>query len=346
MPIQFRIDRKLARLHDPRREFALTEIASEVRHDPLTGATARICHLALRTPPAPDLAAIAAETARQCPFCAPQAERVTPRFPDEVVPGGRLRHADAVLFPNLFPYDDVSAVAVLCAEHFQPLAAMPERLAANGLALAREFTRRAWSPGRGPAYTLVTWNYMPPAGGTQIHPHMQVIVTTTPGNALVRQLAAEQAFLERSGRPFAAALLAAEEGGERWIGARGRVAWLAPFAPTGVLGDAMAVFRERRTLDELDDADLADFAGSLSAVLAGFAARGLWSFNLSLLPQAHGAPGRHHWLTARLLPRLYLNPGLHVSDASYMQLILGEPFSMVWPEEVAADLRARFAAGG
>jgi UDPglucose--hexose-1-phosphate uridylyltransferase len=341
--IEFRTDRKVARLHDPRRAFALTEIESEVRHDPLTGTTARICHLALRTPPPPDLAAIAAESAAQCPFCAGQVERVTPRFPDELVPGGRLRHADAVLIPNLFPYDDLSAVAVLCAEHFHPMDAMPERLAANGLALARDLTQRAVWSGTDPAYTLVTWNYMPPAGGTQVHPHMQVIVTTTPGNALKRQLEAEQAFLERTGEVFGAALLDAEAGGARWIGARGRTAWLVPYAPTGVLGDAMCVFRGRSTIAELDDADLVDFAAGLSAVLAGFAARGLWSFNLSLLPDAAGVARQRHWLTARLLPRLYLNPKLHVSDASYMQLLLGEPFSMVWPEEVAPDLRARFA---
>jgi galactose-1-phosphate uridylyltransferase len=345
--IEFRAEKKHARLHDPRREFALTEVESEVRYDPLTGASARICHFALRAPPLPDLAAIAAESARRCPFCAGEIERVTPRFPDDLVPGGRMRHADAVLFPNLFPYDDLSAIAVLCREHFHPMDAMPERLTANGLAVAREFMRRA--AGRtaaGPAYGIVSWNYMPPAGGTQVHPHMQVIVTTSPGNALARQLAAADAYLARTGRTFGSALVAAERDGERWIGERGRVSWLVPFAPTGVLGDAMCVFRERSTVAELDEADIADFAATLSRVLAGFAARGLWSFNLSLLPDAFDASPRRHWLTARLLPRFYLNPQLHVSDASYMQLLLGEPFTMQRPEEVAGDLRARFAAAG
>jgi galactose-1-phosphate uridylyltransferase len=342
--IDFRSEQKLARLHDPRREFALAEIESEVRYDPLTGASARICHFALRAPPPPDLAAIAAESARRCPFCAGEIERVTPRFPDDLVPGGRLRHADAMLFPNLFPYDDLSAIAVLCSEHFQPMDAMPERLAANGLAVARDFMRRAAGrTGTRPAYGIVTWNYMPPAGGTQVHPHMQVIVTTSPGNALARQLAAAGEFVARTGRAFAAALVEAERGGVRWIGERGRVAWLAPFAPTGVLGDAMCVFRDRSTVAELDETDVADFAASLSRVLAGFAARGLWSFNLSLLPDAFDVVPRRHWLTARLLPRFYLNPQLHVSDASYMQLLLGEPFSMQRPEEVAGELRARFA---
>ncbi len=82
LPIPLRIDRKRACLHDPRGEFALAEIESEVRHDPLTGATARICYPALRTPPAPELPAIAAEIARESAVCAPRAQR-----PDAALPG-------------------------------------------------------------------------------------------------------------------------------------------------------------------------------------------------------------------------------------------------------------------
>jgi alcohol dehydrogenase len=66
----------------------------------------------------------------------------------------------------------------------------------------------------------------------------------------------------------------------------------------------------------------------LRRALGGFAGMGLWSFNLSFLPGAFGGEGRHHWLEARLLPRLWLDPSLHVPDASYLQLLLGERFSM------------------
>jgi galactose-1-phosphate uridylyltransferase len=173
---------------------------------------------------------------------------------------------------------------------------------------------------------------------------MQVITTATPGNALARQHFAAESFRNRTGRVYADALIAAERGGPRWIGEQGRVAWVAPFTPTGVLGDAMAVVRDRATLLDLDDADIADLAASTVRVLKAFAARGLWSFNLCLLPDAFGVAPRRHFLTARLLPRFYLNPKLHVSDASYLQLLLDERFAMLTPEEVAADLRARFRA--
>ena len=344
--IEFRTETKRAQLHDPRKDFALAEIESEVRHDPLTGDTARICHFAMRAPPAPDLTEIDALSRPGCPFCRERIEAVTPRFPDDLVPGGRLRRGDATLIPNLFPYDDFSAIAVLCSEHVQRMDAMPERVVVDGLAVARDFIGVAAgrvAAGR-PAYGMVTWNYMPASGGSQVHPHMQVIVTASPGNALARQLAAAQAFRARTGRVYAEALLEAERDGPRWIGEQGRVAWLAPFTPTGVLGDAVAVIRDRATLSDLDDADVADFAASLVRVLKAFAARGLWSFNLCLMPDAFGAAPPRHRLTARLLPRFYLNPKLHVSDASYLQLLLEERFAMLTPEEVAADLRARFGS--
>jgi galactose-1-phosphate uridylyltransferase len=182
---------------------------------------------------------------------------------------------------------------------------------------------------------------MPAAGGTQVHPHMQVIVTTTPGNALGRQLAAAAAFRARTGRVYAEVLLEAERQGARWIGDQGRVAWLAPFTPTGVLGDAMAVIRGRATRRPRRCRHRR-LARAWVRVLRAFAARGLWSFNLCLMPDVFGAAPRRHWLTARLLPRFYLNPKLHVSDASYLQLLLEERFAMLTPEEVGSDLRARF----
>jgi hypothetical protein len=39
-----------------------------------------------------------------------------------------------------------------------------------------------------------------------------------------------------------------------------------------------------------------------------------------------------------------LNAGLHVTDVSYLQLLLEERFAMVRPEETAALLRTALAA--
>ncbi len=338
--IAFHAERKAARLHDPRRGFELTEVESEVRVDPLTGDSARICHFALNAGPPGDLDALVEKSRAACPFCPDKVETITPRFPDDLVPGGRLRRGEARVFPNLFPYDEVSAIAVLCDAHFHAMDAMPERVVVDGLTAARDFLRLAAPAFAGRAgYGLVTWNYMPAAGATQVHPHMQMIATSNAGNALRRQLAAERDWHARHGRCHAEMLVEAERGGPRWIGEDARVQWLVPFAPTGLLGDAQAVFAHAASVTDLDDADIAAFAGGLVRVLRGFAARGLWSFNLCFLPAAFGAGDGAHRLVARLLPRLYLNPALHVSDVAYMHLLLDEKFAMAWPETVAEGLR-------
>jgi galactose-1-phosphate uridylyltransferase len=339
--VEFRAERKVARLHDPRKGFQLVEVESEVRADPLSGDTARICHFALNVAPPADLETMVTTSRGHCPFCPEKVEAITPRFPDELVPGGRLRRGGALLFPNLFPYDDVSAIAVLCDEHFHPMDAMPERIVIDGLTAARDFLVAAAPTFAGRAgYGILTWNYMPAAGATQVHPHMQVIATTTPGNGLRRQLDAERAWLARHGRPYADTLIETERDGARWIGSDGDVAWLVPFAPAGLLGDAQAVFARAATVAELGDADIAAFARGLVRVLRGLAKRGLWSFNLCFQPAAFGARDGAHRLVARLLPRLYLNPTLHVSDVAYMHLLLEEKFAMTWPEDVAGGLRA------
>ncbi|MBI2317230.1 MAG: hypothetical protein HYU75_09565, partial [Betaproteobacteria bacterium] len=335
MTLQFRCDKKIARLHDPRRNFELVEIESEVRYDPLTGASGRICHFSLTRLAPPDLSAIIAESRAACPFCPDKVNSITPRFPDELAAGGRLRNGQATLFPNLFPYDDVSAVAALCPDHFHPMDAMPEQPIRDGIGLAREFFALAGARVEdGRAFGLVTWNYMPPSGASQVHPHLQVVLTANPGNALARELAAESEFFRRHGRCYAEALLAAETAAkERFLGASGAVAWLAPFVPCGLLGDCVAVFPGRSTIADLSDADIADFARGFCAVLRAFSERGLWSFNLSFFPARFGPGDGSHWLLARVLPRFYLNAKLHVSDASYLQLLLEERFAMIRPEE-------------
>jgi galactose-1-phosphate uridylyltransferase len=341
--VVFRREPRVARLHDPRRDFALTEVESEIRYDPLTGESSRICHFSLPAAPPTDIEAIAEARRSRCPFCPERVNTVTPRFPETLVPGGRFRRGEAVVFPNLFPYDELSAVLVPGPEHLVAAGDVPEALVVSGLAAARDFLA-ATIPrlGAGDLYGLVTWNHMPPAGGTQLHPHLQVVATSEPGNAIRRELAAEEAWLAAHGRPFAARLLDAEEKAGRVVGRTGGWTWVVPFAPSGVLGDCRAVLPGKASVLDLDDADVAAFANGLRRALRGFASAGLWSFNLTFFPDRTGEGSGRHALSARLLPRLYLDPVLHVPDANYLHLLLGEHFSMAWPEEVAERLRREF----
>ncbi|WP_188565951.1 hypothetical protein [Undibacterium terreum] len=152
-------------------------------------------------------------------------------------------------------------------------------------------------------------------------------------------MSAETAYLSANGSVFADDLIRSERDGPRWLMEDSTAAWIAPFAPIGALGDVMAVFHQRGAIEELSDAEIAVFAASLTQVVSYFADNGLSSFNLSFFPEQPAEKSGRHRLTARLLPRFYLNNSLHVSDASYLQLLLQEAFCMRFPETLAAQMR-------
>jgi UDPglucose--hexose-1-phosphate uridylyltransferase len=249
-----------------------------------------------------------------------------------------------VVFPNLVPDDELSAVVVPGTQHLVEAADLPEPLVASGVATARDFLAAVLPRLGGDLLGLATWNHMPPAGGTQLHPHLQVVGTSEPGNAIRRELAAESAWMAAHGRPHAPDLLSAEEEAGRVVGRTGGWTWHVPFAPIGVLGDCRATYPGKSTLLELDDADVSAFAAGLRRAMRGFASAGLWSFNLTFVPDRAGDRSGRHALSARVLPRLYIDPALHVPDANYLHMLLGERFSMAWPEETAERLRKAFSA--
>ena len=88
---------------DPNEKMTERRIASEVRIDPLTGRTARICHFMKLQWDKPDFDALIAGTDSWCPFCPEKVLNVTPCFPPDLIPEGRLQKNDMVIFPNIAP---------------------------------------------------------------------------------------------------------------------------------------------------------------------------------------------------------------------------------------------------
>ena len=111
--MKFEAERKETILLNPREDMARTAIPSEIRTDPLTGRTARICHFMQLKWEKPDFDEMVARGGKFCPFCPENVLKVTPCFPEEIVPEGRMIRGDMVLFPNLAPYDSLGAVATL-----------------------------------------------------------------------------------------------------------------------------------------------------------------------------------------------------------------------------------------
>ncbi len=338
MPIRFERRKKIARYLDPRTNFQETTIACEMRRDPLTGRSGRVAHegLGFRISPL-DAAPLVAASQPSCPFCPDRLFKVTPRFPVQIVPEGRLQQGEAVLFPNLLPYDEHSAITVMSQEHYVPLGNFTQPQLFHAFRVCLDYFHYVQ---RHPqtTYALVFWNYFPASGGTQIHPHLQVFATDTPGNTLEEELSASLRYYRAEGRSYWADLLLEEERlGERWVGQGTHSAWLTSFVSQSLLADTLILFPEQQTLLDLSDEALDEFCRGLEQALQQLASQGVYSFNLAWFPGVAG--NQEMCLHARLSPRLYLTPKLWGTDTTALQHLFQEHFMVQAPEAAAAALQ-------
>jgi galactose-1-phosphate uridylyltransferase len=217
---------------DPKNDMARRSIPSEIRKDPLTGRNSRICHFMALKWEKPDFEKLVAGTEEWCPFCPDKVLKVTPCFPEEILPEGRIISDDMVLFPNIAPYDSLGAVATMGSRHFTPMTEItPERIA-KAFRLAREFFRKVNSIGHPESvYHIINWNYMPASGSSLIHAHLQVFATSVAPNLMREELEAAQRYSRKSGTNYWDDLAKAEEAsGERYLGRIGRTTWLTAYA--------------------------------------------------------------------------------------------------------------------
>lgn len=337
MTIQFERREKLARYLDPRLDYQEVAIPCEVRRDPLTGRSGRVAHVAgFHLQPVDFSAAI--ETSRStCPFCPDRIFDVTPRFTPSVVAAGRVQRGETVLVPNLSPYDEHSAVAVMTRDHYVPMDQFTPRQLLDAFGACLDYFRQVQRlPGT--TYTLMFWNYLPASGGTQIHPHLQVFATDTPGNVLEEELASSARYATQAGGCYWADLLGAEaQLGERFIARGKHSAWLTSFVSQSLLADVLVLFPTHRTLLDIPEAALDECCRGLTHVLRQFASQGVYSFNLAWFPATEARDD--FWLHARLSPRVYLTPRVWGTETSALQHLYGEHFMVQTPEAVAAALR-------
>jgi len=337
MPIHFERQQKFARYLDPRTGYQEKTIACEIRRDPLTGRSGRVAHgLGFRIQPL-DVAPLVAASKPSCPFCPDRLFKVTPKFPSEIVPEGRLQRGEAVVFPNLVPYDEHSAVTVMSQEHYVPPGAFTHAQLFDAFRVSQDYLHAVHRHSQTP-YPLVFWNYFPASGGTQIHPHLQILATDTPGSAIEEELRCSSHYYREHGRSYWEDLLVEEERlEERWVGRGVHSAWMTSFVSRSLLADTLILFPEIQTFLELTDEGLDEFCRGLGQALGHLASQGVYSFNLAWFSGVVGS--QEMCLHARLSPRLYLTQSIWGTDTTSLQHLYQEHFMVQTPEVVAAGLR-------
>jgi UDPglucose--hexose-1-phosphate uridylyltransferase len=339
MTTLFKNIKTTTRLRNPFKDFALDEIPSEIRFDPLTGQTGRIFDLSFKAEPTDWSGAIQQSREMFCPFCPETLEKSTPLFPEELVPEGRLRIGEATLIPNLVPFDKYAGVAVMTEQHYVAIQDWTAERLKDAFSVSRAFIRRVAEQDPEVNFFSVNWNFMPPAGSSIVHPHLQANCGEVPTNEHRLQMEGCRKYRREHARPFWRDFMETERANrERFIGESGTTFWVLNYVPLGFLPDVWCVFPEHAAMIDLGDEEMAPFLRGLSATLRYFSRIHVSSFNVSIFSVREDEDFR---MNARICPRLLPRP-IGNSDIAYLQMIHREPFCVKFPESVCEDLRAAF----
>jgi len=327
-----------ASILDPADGFQEKVIEIEVRSDLFTGSKARVLTHRWRIPKDLPDSSTFSPSEKKCPFCSENREISTPKFPDSMVPGGRIRQGRATVVPNAFPYSRYNAVVILSEDHFLPLDKFTPDILYEGFQAALSYINQIRQFDDKVAYASINWNYMPPAGGGIIHPHFQIVVDKHPTRFHQRLVAESLEYHMTQEKNYWADLVSFEEKQkERFILRSGNIVFLATYCPQGMLGEVLALFEKVRTLDEVGKEGWKCFSEGLCSILSSFHQMHFDSLNMTLLANIDNSG--HFWTQARLIPRMSIPP-LGISDVNYFEKGHDEVITVISPEELAENIRA------
>ncbi len=339
MGVEFKKILSQVRLINPLKNHTLDVIPFEIRFDPLTGETGRVFDLPYKAEK-PNVADTV-ERSRKifCPFCPETLEKSTPQFPRDLIPEGRIRVGDASLIPNLAPFEKYAAVAILSSEHFIPMEALVARKMHDAFSASMIFLDKVSRFDPLVHFFSINWNYMPPAGSSMVHAHLQPNAGEVPTNEQRLQLEGSRKHWQQTGRDFWSDYIEVEkQKGERYLSEIGGSFWSLNFVPFSFLPDVRCIFPERRSLLHFNEEDILSFLNGLSKVLQFFVEENIYSFNVSVFSSREE---KTHCVNARICPRLLPRP-IGNSDVGYPQMMNKEPFTVRPPEAFCTRMKIFF----
>jgi len=344
MTIEFKKVTHYSTLLNPLKEFKEDTLAIEVRFDPLTGERCDFLNFRMPFPKKIDLGPMIAKSLENgCPFCPGYVNTVTPKFPPSIFPEERLNRGQAWLIPNLIPWAEHNPLVIISEQHYVPLNSFSPTMIVDAFLLFQTYCARIDELQNKARYWSAGWNYMPPSGGSQIHPHFQVIGQTIPTPLEEKVLSASAEYHRKNHSLFWQDLIEKEQRlDERYLGDIGQTSWLVNYVSRSWLFEVVTIFRERPTIHEITREDWLAFADGLRRVMSYMDTQELWSFNLVFYSGIKDASG-HYWTHSRLVPRFLYSP-LQASDVSIGRILHDWCFLLWQPEEICTELKPYFGS--
>jgi UDPglucose--hexose-1-phosphate uridylyltransferase len=335
-------------IHNPMMNNALDTQELEIRKDPLTG-TQSVFNPRLEDKVAmfygkSDTALIekiAIDSQANCFLCGDTWKKITPTYPEELVPEGRIQIGQAVLFPNIFPVAQIHAVIRVGDKHYVPLSEFDPTTVADAFATSLELARYLEAAKAGVKYLTINGNYLGPAGASIAHPHFQVVGGDLPFTYLENILDLSRQYFQKNQSCFWNDLPELEKAAkERYIGASGPVEWLASFSPSGT-NEIVGVLPKRSHFLEWDTEDVNGLAQGFVKVLRGYAEMGISTFNFAIYSGPLGETDESFRCFIRIISRqnVYKN---YRTDDYFLQKLLDNELILTPPEMLAKNIQQHF----
>ena len=343
--MEFRKEIRSTEILSPLVQFESEVQAIEYREDSLTGSQCRInVARAGRVRQVQQIGVgvreVIERTVSDCSFCPHNISQRTPKFPPVLVPEGRIKRGECLLFPNLYPFAEYHAVATLTERHFLDLDEFTTEMLVDNLVASKDFIALVQQKDEKAVYPMWIWNHLPSSGASIIHPHIQITVDRTPTPELRKLIGKSEEYWQERRRNYWQELIEVERGiGDRYIGENDSVAVIASFAPRGN-NEVQVIFKGPVSLSDLDERQISDFSSVIVKILYSYKGMGVNSFNVI----TYSAPLMEHadyfWMSARIISRPVFQ-SFYTCDAGYRR------FYDVWvietlPEEVAREMRTTF----
>ncbi|MGC9194327.1 MAG: hypothetical protein ACP5IL_02600 [Syntrophobacteraceae bacterium] len=346
--ICFKASNHIVQFHSPFKKGELETHSLEIRQDPLTGYQS-VLNEAFRGKiafafPQTDydyLHQRMADTMGQCFMCEGKWRLASPSYPRELLAQGRLEKGQSALFPNLFPLAPYHAVVMVGEKHGRTLDDFSPALLFDALSISLEFIKRCFEVDPKTEYFTINANFMPPAGSSIMHPHLQIIGSPLPSSHLRVLLENSLAYHRENGSCYFTDLVETErQSGQRWLGEIAHSGWFTAFSPLGV-NEVNAVWPNSSNFLQWEDSDVQTLAEGLSRTLAAYHGLKFSTFNFSCFsgPLGKDLPEFRSFL--RLINRQNMHPHYRTDDF-YLQKLLKDEIIVYPPEQLASLIRENF----
>jgi UDPglucose--hexose-1-phosphate uridylyltransferase len=256
-----------------------------------------------------------------CPFCPENVLTVTPTFSDN----RRVTRGESVTFPNLFPFAEWHTVTVITRQHM--VLEFSLRQISDALLAQIETLQRF------DGYPSINWNFLPSAGASLVHPHLQGLSDRRPSSLAERYIRAGDQYRNKNKEPYWDAVRRQERDSERYLFGD-EIFWYAQGVPLGEK-------EIRGILPVSSITDLENFvdrlAKDLLTVISLYRKLGTYAFNMSIF---FDKVGENHGFSAfcTFISRINPNPQ-STSDSAFMERLHLEPVILTLPEDIGKYFR-------